>query len=50
MKLTTKYLLALITTLLLLNLSVAEARRTSGMAALANIGPEGPQVLAPIEN
>ena len=42
MKLTTKYLLALITTLLLLNLSVAEARRTSGMAALANIGPAGP--------
>jgi hypothetical protein len=42
MKLATKYLLALITTVLLLNLSVAEARRTSGMAALANIGPAGP--------
>jgi hypothetical protein len=41
MKLTTKYLLALITTLLLLNLSVAEARRTSGMAALANKGDKG---------
>jgi hypothetical protein len=51
MKLTTKYLLALITTILLLNLSVAEARSTSGMAALKNkgdkgdtgpIGPQGP--------
>jgi len=45
MKLTTKYLLALITTLLLLNLSVAEAlkpSRASGMGSLAYIGPEGP--------
>jgi hypothetical protein len=45
MKLTTKYLLALITTLLLLNLSVAEAvrpSRTSGMGSLAYIGPQGP--------
>jgi hypothetical protein len=41
MKLTTKYLLALIATVLLLNLSVAEARRTSGMAALANKGEKG---------
>ena len=48
MKLTTKYLLALITTILLLNLSVAEAvrpSRTSGMGSLAYIGPQGPQGL-----
>ena len=45
MKLTTKYLLTLITTVLLLNLSVAEAvrpSRTSGMGSLAYIGPQGP--------
>ena len=39
MKLTTKYLLALITTLLLLNLSVAEALRYRAGAT----GPQGPQ-------
>ena len=45
MKLTTKYLLALITTLLVLNLSVAKAvkpSRTSGMGSLAYTGPAGP--------
>ena len=45
MKLTTKYLLALITTILLLNLSVAEAvrpPRTSGLGSLAYTGPAGP--------
>jgi hypothetical protein len=46
MKLTTKYLLTLITTVLLLNLSVAEAvrpSRTSGMGSLAYTGPQGLQ-------
>jgi len=44
-KLTTKYLLALITAILLLNLSAAEAvkpSRTSGMGSLAYTGPAGP--------
>ena len=41
MKPATKYLLALITTLVVVNLSVAEARSTSGMAALANKGDKG---------
>jgi hypothetical protein len=45
MKPATKYLLTLITTVLLLNLSVAEAvrpSRTSGLGSLAYIGPQGP--------
>ncbi len=46
MKLTTKYLLALITTLLLLNLSVAEALRYTVPAGRAGAtGPQGPQGL-----
>jgi len=46
MKPATKYLLTLITTVLLLNLSVAEAvrpPRTSGMGSLAYTGPQGLQ-------
>ncbi len=43
MKLTTKYLLALIATVLLLNLSVAEALRYTGQAGMA--GQRGPQGL-----
>ena len=44
MKLTTKYLLALIATVLLLNLSVAEALRYTSPAGRAGAtGPQGPQ-------